>query len=384
VFGASCSKDDCNPATTADAGDDQEVIGTTTTLEGNVPGSGTGEWTLVSGDGGELEDPLSATSDFTGVVGNSYVLKWSISGCPVSEDEVTITFICDPLLAANAGPDQTLNGTSATLAANGTGTWTIVSGAGGAIGQATNPASGFTGTIGVTYTLRWTVVCPQTTDDVQITFTDPNPQFLTIDKNAAINGEIVTITGNNFASNYNGASQVNAVKVGDPLNGQEVFLTILSRTATQIKAVMSGVNGGSTGYYNLRYVKRPDVNPATFIASALSVTINAAGVSQFFTSSSFTSTNIAKGGEASFGVKNGSLTAGDYTIKLVRYDYTTGLSTEHDVTNVAITALGFDSTMDKISFTVPASLPNTGIHYVKITYGSSTLMGGWGSLLNIL
>jgi hypothetical protein len=46
--------------------------------------------------------------------------------------------------------------------------------------------------------------------------------------------------------------------------------------------------------------------------------------------------------------------------------------------------LGYGGSMDKIAFIVPANLPNTGIHYVKITYGSSTLMGGWGSLLNIL
>ena len=74
----------------------------------------------------------------------------------------------------------------------------------------------------------------------------------------------------------------------------------------------------------------------------------------------------------------------DYTIKLIRYDYTTGVAAEHDVANVTITALGFGGTMDKIAFTVPAHLPNTGIHYVKVTHGGSTLMGGWGSLLNIL
>lgn len=383
VLTFSCDEEDCAPATPASAGEDQVVIGTSTTLAANNPEAGSGEWTIVSGEGGEIADVLDPVSSFSGTVGNAYTLRWTISGCPVSEDEVTIEFICDPALTADAGSDQTVVGTSATLNGNGTGTWSIVSGAGGNIAQPGNAASNFTGVVGTTYVLEWTVTCPASEDQVQITFTNTDPQFLTIDKTSVINGEIITLTGANFSANYNGGSQINAIKSADPLAGQEVYLSIISRTSNQIEAVMTGTNGGATGQYNLRYNKKPDAGAATLYPSALSVTINAAGASQFFTTSSFTANNVAKGGQVSFGVKNGSLNAGDYTVKLVHYDYTTGASTEYDVTNVAITAQGFGGGMDKLAFTVPANLPTSEGHVVKVTYGGSTVVGGWGSYLNI-
>jgi hypothetical protein len=380
----SCKKDEtCDPAPVANAGSDQNVIGTSTTLSANQPESGVGNWSIVSGEAGEFRDPLNAVSTFTGTLGNTYVLKWTISGCPISEDEVQITFSCDPALAANAGADQTVSGTSATLAANATtGTWTIISGAGGTVTAPSNPVSGFTGIIGTTYILRWTVVCPQSQDDVQITLTSTDPQFLTIDKTNAINGEIFTITGANFSSNYQGGSQINSKKTADPLIGQEVYLSILSRTSTQIKAVVFGTGGGVAGAYSLRYNKKPDTGAATLFPSNLTLTIVAPTGNQFYTSSTFTATNLAKGSEASFGVKNGSVIAGDYAVKLIQYNYTTGVATEYDVTNLTVTALGYGGTMDKIAFTLPASLPSAQYN-VKVTYGATTLIGGWGSSLNV-
>ena len=99
-----------------------------------------------------------------------------------STDDVTITFNNNPT-AANAGADQTsLCGvTSTALTANtpvvGTGAWSIVSGVGGSFSLASNPAATFTGTLGTTYVLRWTIAnapCVSSTDDVTITFNN-NP-----------------------------------------------------------------------------------------------------------------------------------------------------------------------------------------------------------------
>ncbi len=379
-----CNKDECAPATISDAGEDQVIIGTSTELEGNTPESGTGTWQIVSGDGGELEDPLVPTTSFSGEIGQTYVLSWTITGCPESTDDVSVSFICDPGLAANAGPDQSLNGSSTTLAANGSGTWTIVSGDNGNIAEPNNPSSAFTGSLGTTYVLKWSVACPETTDDVQIVFNNPNPQLLTVDKTNVINGEIITVTGTNFSSNFNGGSNINVIKVGDPYGGQEIFIAIISRTPTQMKAIMQGANGGATGMYSLRYNKKPDSGAATVYPSNLSVTINAPAANQFFASSTFTAQNVSKGAEASFGIKNGSLTPGDYTVKLVDYNYVTGVATEHDVTNIAITAGGYGGSMDKLAFTIPANLPDNGIHYVKVTFESATVIGGWGGFLNIL
>ena len=90
-----------NP-TTADAGTDQSLCGaTSTTLDGNIPVTGTGLWTIISGTGGTVVTPTSPTSDFNGTNGTTYTLRWTISngGC-VSSDDVVIDF---PLLPVQPG-----------------------------------------------------------------------------------------------------------------------------------------------------------------------------------------------------------------------------------------------------------------------------------------
>ena len=178
-----------NP-TTANAGPDQTGITTcgltTVTLAGNNPTVGTGTWSVVTGTGGSFGNANSSTSSFTGIAGNSYTLRWTISNSPCnnSSDDVNITFNLPPTVA-NAGPDQngaaTCGLTTVTLAANtpviGTGAWSVVSGTGGSFGNASSPTSTFTGTAGTTYTLRWTISnspCTNSTDDVIITF-NKNP-----------------------------------------------------------------------------------------------------------------------------------------------------------------------------------------------------------------
>lgn len=302
----SCTKtDDCKPASTASAGPDQEITGTSTNLAAEAPTSGAGMWSIVSGDGGNITNPATATSEFTGVAGTTYVLKWTVSGCPTSEDEVQIAF-------------------------------------------------------------------------------NNNPKLLTVDKTSTINGEIITIAGLNFASNYQGMSQIKAVNQAD--NTKEVFLPIISRTATEIKAVMMGTGGGSVGSYKLYYGKRPDANAAVFFESSLIVSVVAPGGSQFFSSSTYASTNIEAANVAAnnvaFGVKNGSATAGDYTVKLVLYNYETGVNTETTVANFNFTVAGYD-TLDKIDFTFPGGLTVPGTYWVKVTYNGATVIGGWGYSLNV-
>ncbi|MBK9798991.1 MAG: hypothetical protein IPP56_04420 [Bacteroidetes bacterium] len=174
-----------NP-TVANAGADQTSLCgvNSTSLSANTPTVGTGAWSIVSGVGGSFVAPSNPTTTFNGVVGNSYVLRWSISNapCAANSDDVLITFNANPT-AANAGADQTsLCGvTSTTLAANaptvGIGAWSIVSGAGGSFVASTNSTTTFNGVIGSTYVLRWTISnapCAANSDDVLITF-NANP-----------------------------------------------------------------------------------------------------------------------------------------------------------------------------------------------------------------
>jgi hypothetical protein len=176
--------------TTANAGSDQTGSATcgqtSVTLAGNTPSVGSGSWSIVSGTGGTITTPSSPTSTFSGTAGSSYTLRWTISNspCSASTDDVVITFNQNPT-TANAGADQTGSATcgltSVTLAANtptvGTGSWSVVSGSGGSFGDASSPTSTFSGTSGVTYTLRWTISntpCTASTDDMVVTF-NQNP-----------------------------------------------------------------------------------------------------------------------------------------------------------------------------------------------------------------
>jgi len=81
--------------TTADAGDDQpDIEDTVTTLDANTPVYGTGEWSVISGQGGVISDIYDPQSTFTGSTDSTYVLRWTITNsCGESYDDVTIGFI---------------------------------------------------------------------------------------------------------------------------------------------------------------------------------------------------------------------------------------------------------------------------------------------------
>ena len=83
----------------SNAGPDQSVCGVSgTVLAGNDPAPCSGLWTIVSGPGGTLIDRNLNTTVFTGVLGETYILRWTISnGACNFSDDVTISF---PVAAA--------------------------------------------------------------------------------------------------------------------------------------------------------------------------------------------------------------------------------------------------------------------------------------------
>ncbi len=108
--------------TTSNAGPDQTGISTcgltSATLAANGPTTGVGVWSIVSGSGGTIATPSISTSNFSGVSGNSYTLRWTITngGC-VSSDDVVITLNARPIpiiSATGCGSPKTLTSSSAT------------------------------------------------------------------------------------------------------------------------------------------------------------------------------------------------------------------------------------------------------------------------------
>ena len=195
--------------TTANAGADQTGAATcgltSVTLAGNTPTVGTGAWSIQSGAGGNVTTPASPTSTFTGTAGVAYTLRWTISNCTASTDDVLVTFNQAPTAAA-AGADQTgaatCGLTTVTLAANtptvGTGAWSITAGAGGTVTTPTSPTSTFSGTAGVAYTLRWTISnapCTASTDEVLVTFNQaPTTANAGADQTSAATCGLTTVT----------------------------------------------------------------------------------------------------------------------------------------------------------------------------------------------
>ena len=247
------------PAPTAAAGDDNQVcaigVGSQSTiLEANTPTNGTGSWSIVSATpviggvlvGGETFSSLtSPTATFTGTAGIQYVLEWAIfNGDCETTDQVTIEFISLDL--ANAGPDQTVCADTTTLTANaptiGTGTWEIISGAGGAFSDASAPNSEFTGAEGTTYTLRWNLVngiC-LTFDNITVTFKE-QPIATATDQDVC--GDTTTLDGGHngvvgtIPTFANGTWTITGVADGagvlaDPTNPTTAFSGTIGQTYT--------------------------------------------------------------------------------------------------------------------------------------------------------
>lgn len=170
--------------TTSDAGEDQVITtsATTVTLHANLPGTGeVGSWAIISGNGGEFSNINSGSATFTGNSCTNYILQWSIQGaCSTKTDQVSISF--QEIIPANAGPDQTPNSLEVNLQGNSpqngaTGVWSISSGAGGSFSNINNPNTLFTGVWGQTYILNWELTACNSisTDEVIISFPYANP-----------------------------------------------------------------------------------------------------------------------------------------------------------------------------------------------------------------
>jgi hypothetical protein len=88
----------CTPQpSVANAGEDQNITGTETTLEANQPEIGTGLWQIISGSGGTITQPNQHNSPFSGIQGNEYELLWTISNnCGINSDLVVIHFLNEP------------------------------------------------------------------------------------------------------------------------------------------------------------------------------------------------------------------------------------------------------------------------------------------------
>jgi len=355
--------------TTAAAGADQNACGTSTTLAGNTPVTGTGAWSIVSGTGGSFGNAASPTSSFNGITGNAYTLRWTISsgGCTPSTDDVNIVFNVAPT-TSNAGADQntaaTCGLTSVTLAANtpviGTGAWSIVSGAGGSFGNAASPSSTFSGTAGTTYTLRWTITnAPCTsTDDVVVTF-NRNPTTATAGSPATICSNASTTLNGNAPTIGTGTWSVTS----GPSTSAAQFANVTVRNTTFSPS-------GGAGTYILTWTISN--SPCTASSANVTITVNPApsvaaiaGASSVCVGSTTTLTDATGGGTWSSS-NNGIATVNASGL-------VTGVSSGTVTITYSVTSGGCTGTATK-SVTVNA-VPNPTVTFLEgsslFTYSTS-------------
>jgi hypothetical protein len=159
--------------TTANAGSSQTICATVTTMNGNTPSVGTGSWTLISGSG-TITSPTLANTGITAVGVGINIFAWTITLGNCSSTSTVLIQRDLNSTASLAGPNQTVCATVATLNGNnpavGTGTWSLVSGA-GTITSLNLFNSGLTALGAGVNVFQWTIgngACPPTSSTVSV------------------------------------------------------------------------------------------------------------------------------------------------------------------------------------------------------------------------
>jgi gliding motility-associated-like protein len=370
---------DQNP-TESNAGTDQTICATTTTLAGNLPLVGSGFWTVVTG-AATFANPSLHNTGVSGLSVGTNILRWTISNgvCPVSTDELSITVQDNPV-SPNAGPDQTICSASTQLAATPVsgGVWSVVSGT----GSFTNSALANTSVTGLSVgvnVFRWTIpggACASAFDEVSIVV-DQNPTVSNAGTDQTICATTSTLAGNL------------------PLVGSG-FWTVVSGSATFANQNINntGVSGLAVGNNILRWTISNGVCPPSFDEVSIVVQDNPvspnAGPDQTICSAStqLAATPVSGGvwslvsGTGSFtnsALANTSVTGLSVGVNVFRWTIPGGAcaSAFDEVSivvdqNPTVSNAGTDQTICATTTTLAGNLPLVGSGFWTVVSGSAT------------
>ncbi|MES2681648.1 MAG: gliding motility-associated C-terminal domain-containing protein, partial [Bacteroidota bacterium] len=157
----------------ANAGPNQTVCASTTTIGASIQTLGTGTWSLLTG-GGSFFSTTSATTTVSSLNTGTNTILWLFANgvCPNARD--TVEIYRDALPIANAGTNQTVCSVTGTLTAItqtfGTGSWSVIAGT-STLSSLVSSTPNVSGINTGTNTYVWTVaygVCPNVTSTVSI------------------------------------------------------------------------------------------------------------------------------------------------------------------------------------------------------------------------
>ncbi len=256
--------------TTASAGIDQTICASSIVLPGNTPSVGSGEWTLEGGSGNFVNaNNANTTVNTLGVGANTF--RWTISNgvCTPSTDEITITREEAPS-AAFAGADETVCGSGTTLnasaATSGTGTWSVVTG-NGTFGNSNDPATTVSGMTAGSNIYRWTVstggVCPDETDEVEITSTTSVTTASAGANQSVCESDLVNLAANAPGAGETGTwtivSGAGILSVDDPSSESSAVTISGAGTAVLEWEISNGVCTPSTDQVTINIDASPSV-----------------------------------------------------------------------------------------------------------------------------
>ncbi|MDP4207514.1 MAG: PKD domain-containing protein [Bacteroidota bacterium] len=161
----------------AEAGPDQAICKDNTTLAGNEPVTGIGQWSIVKG-AATFTDASLYNTKVSGLNYGRNVLKWSIrkGGSSVVSD--TVVIINNSVTIANAGLAQTICTDTTTISAGpalfGSGKWTVVSGSGTFDNELKNTTLIRNLASGVN-TLKWAITKENCYSESLVTITNNTP-----------------------------------------------------------------------------------------------------------------------------------------------------------------------------------------------------------------
>ncbi len=222
------------PPTTANAGPDQNLCSTAAQLNANQATSGNGLWSVISGTA-TFANPALYNTTVSGLSVGNNILRWTISNgnCTPSFDELTL-FVSGNPVNPEAGPDQTICGSSTQLSANASngGSWSVIQG-GGTLGNPAQANTSVSGLLPGVNVFRWTInagACGDAFDEVTIVV-DQTPSPAIAGNDQTICGGVTTLAA---------TPPIVGTGTWSVQNGSAVFAN-----PTQANSSVSGLSVGS-------------------------------------------------------------------------------------------------------------------------------------------
>ncbi len=329
------------PSPIADAGVNQQLCADNTTLAA----SGIGVWTISTGAGlfGNINDPNTTVTNL-GFGLNSFIWTVTVPGCNSVQDVVDIT-VAAAASVADAGVNQQTCGSSLNLNAlapvTGTGTWTLISGAGTFVDANSNNTL-VNGLLLGDNIFEWTITapgCPSTTDQVTITINGFLPIVdAGIDQTLCVNSTLLNAS----------LAPVNTIGTWTMTTGSSTIADVNSNTSN-ISNLSVGLN---TLIWTVVNPACPAVSDTVFITVANALSIADAGANQQICSSNASLNGVAP----TVGIGTWTLLSGTGIINNVNDNTTaiSGLGVGNNVFEWTIAGAGCPSNADQVTITVNA------------------------------